>query len=127
MHGYKPYGKVLFCSKCADVQPLLLSGEYDGQPESIEVKEPTRREAPAHVEVEDGPETVEDLEAQISLLRRSLNFEQAPQRGEQLGLRHRLDGDDLVDESNERTQPRVPVHEGFEGSALDEGLLDPGL
>jgi hypothetical protein len=82
-------------------------------------------------------ETVADYEAQMAMLRdlKNLVANNGTPTAEQLdllGQRRPFDGDladlELVQASNEREWPRVPVNEGYNIADLrDDRLPDPGL
>lgn len=129
-HKYRTFGKVLFCERCADVQPLLLAEEYDDVP-AHGAERAALGVPPSPPEPEAAPPSVDELEATANLLRQAVGFtaQPTPQRGVQmdLGVRTPMDEDELLRMSNEYGSPRVPVHEGFETAAGDDQLLDPGL
>jgi hypothetical protein len=115
---------VLFCVRCADVQPILLD-------EGVTPPAPAlrRRTARRAITPEPPESTPEELESVIAQLRAAAGI----QTEFPLGARHAYTGDleadtdALIHQSNERTTPRVPVAEGFAGDGYDDALPDAGL
>lgn len=135
-HKYRPHGKFLICSACADVQPLLMSEPDDVPPPSGSIERPPRDSTAAPPpQAEYDASEIDRIEATAALLREAAGLTngkgRAPMRDvpEQLdlGVRRSVEGQDLVDLSNAQATPRVPVYEGFAGSEFDEALPDPGL
>lgn len=134
-HAYIPHGKVLVCTACADVQPLLL---LDVPDESRDVLS-TRTDADPvwPIDLDRPPQTIpESDEAQMDALRAlrdlvSKGGTPSPEQLDLLGQRHEYEGDlselEVIDQSNNRQWPRVPVTEGYNGSAADDRLPDAGL
>lgn len=134
-HAYQTHGKILFCMRCGDVQPLLLADEYDVPVASGSTSPPSEvaHSAGAPSESELTPEQIDSLESVSQVLGdlQRLREKETRPRGapEQLdlGVRHTVEDDSLVDLSNAQPTPRVPVYEGFQTSEYDEALPDPGL
>lgn len=125
-HKYRPLGKVLYCSGCADVQPLLLEVDDAGS---------SGRETPHAPEVvayEPPEPTPADLEAHIHRLRQAAGLADRDAEQQHLfGQRHEFDGDlsdlEVIQRSNEREWPRVRVDEGYRTDAADDTLPSAGL
>lgn len=132
-HTYVVHGKVLFCTACADVQALLL--------ELADVPRQTLGAPPEDpvwpIDLDRPPQTIpESDEAQMDALRAlrdlvSKGGTPSPEQLDLLGQRHEYEGDlselEVIDQSNNRQWPRVPVTEGYNGSAADDRLPDAGL
>lgn len=107
-HKYKSFGKVLYCEKCADVQPLLLS-EPDLPTQNLSAvsnSPPPLRES--------SEPSVGEIEAHIQRLRNTVG----------LGQRTPYEGD-FEDEIP--PAPRVRVDEGFDGDKYNDSIPGAGL
>jgi hypothetical protein len=129
-HKYKPHGKVLVCTACADVQPLLLADDTPAPQRSTGNAPPTAPE-PYY---EQPPEpTAADMEAHIARLRQAAGLAEAEAEQQSLfGQRQPFTGDlsdlEMMQRSNGLEWPRVPVNEGYNIHDLrDDRLPDPGL
>lgn len=117
-HNYHPHGKLLFCTQCGDVQPLLLDIPEPASHVEKEVVEP---------QVISADDSVAEAEAYLTRLRRAAGLPTKEPGG--------LDGevDDLVArrgvyaEDFEPDRRRIPVPEGFEGHPQDDSLPGAGL
>ena len=131
-HKYKPHGKVLICTACADVQPLLLDVPREA------ISQPQQDEAPAWpVDVPQPPQTIPvSDEAQMAMLRDLREMvarggSPSPEQMDLLGTRHPYTGDfgedELLNRSNTAEWPKVPVMEGYETDPRDDNLPSAGL
>ena len=132
-HKYRPLGKVLFCTGCADVQPLLL--DIPDVPRGSIAEPPEEPAWP--IDIDKPPQTIPvSDEAQMDMLRNLRDLVNqggtpTPEQMDLLGQRHVYDGDmpdeEVINRSNELTWPKVRVDEGYRTDPLDDSIPSAGL
>ena len=122
-HKYRAHGKVLYCSMCGDVQPILIEESAGGSTGIVTVKQP-----PPDAYYEQPPEpTAADMEAHIARLREAAGLaEREAEQQTLFGQRNGYDGD-LSDLEMQRDLPRSRVDEGYNTDPREDRLPSAGL
>ena len=123
-HKYRAHGKVLYCSMCGDVQPIVL--EEVSRETSFTTKLNGHVPEPQY-EADLPDPTAADMEAHIARLREAAGLaEREAEQQTLFGQRNGYDGD-LSDLEMQRDLPRSRVDEGYNTDPREDRLPSAGL